>query len=158
MLTSLDGGWVPAAGGIQCPHDRDLFVEAVLLTMVPDKASRMRRPGGPAISPDGGLHVVLRAFRDPGSVAGDQPIPIVRSAVWTPSEGWMEVVNDWTDLRGLGGPTGWTDLRDLGGPDLGAALYALVLNGLPSPGVAEWLSGILADPARIVLSLEVMES
>lgn len=146
ILTSASGDWIPAAGGIQCPHDRDLFVEAVLLTMVPDKASRMRRPGGPAISPDGGLHVVLRAFRDPGSVAGDQPIPIVRSAVWTPSEGWMEVVNDWTDLR------------DLGGPDLGAGLYAFVLNGPPTQDVAKWLSGILADPASIVLSLEVMET
>lgn len=147
ILTNASGDWIPAVGGIPCPHDPDLTVEAVLLSSVPERASKLRRPGGPAISSDGGLYVVLRTMSDPGAIAGDQPLPVVRSAVWTPSAGWMDVVNDWMDLRSL--PEG---------QDLGLSLYALVLEGAPPPRVAEWLAGILVDPAGIVLALQVMES
>lgn len=137
---------------VQCPHAWDLSLKVELLSSLPLTVAEIGLAQG-----DEGLHVTFESFSDPGAVAGDQPVPASRYAVWTPSRGWLAFTNHHSDSGRL-----WSRFPLAGPPvcaPLGLMLGSFALCGRnPSPAVAGWLADIFSDLAGVILSLQVMET
>jgi hypothetical protein len=156
ILASEGGRWVMVGEGVQCPYEIGLYVKVELLSEVL-VISEAQIPKGPlpifGLDREGSEECLYVTF----SLFSDVANPALRYAAWTPALGWITPVS----LRD-GIARAWGRPRLAHPPvcaPLGLMLGDVALGGRnPSPEVAGWLAEIFADPASLVLALQVMES